>query len=419
MLICSLQAGPTQLTEDTGSSLTITFPHAKTLVLSDSPLESTAMESFELVNIDRRQFIASTASAVAAGYAVNGSSTAEAAATPTPSGADDAITALYKSLSDTQRREVCFGWDERARVVFGQSVTRDPSGVVLRQHISNTWLITPHKLGGDFYTDKQRMLVRDVLHTVFAAGWVDKIIKQAEDDVKKPWGDHQALAIFGQPDDDRLQCVITGFHLTTRATVDERSNVAFGGPIAHGHQPSGFYERVGHPGNIFWYQTVKANEIFRGLDKTQRDRALRKGPMPYYEFDGKIDRTTVTLKTPRYDRPREHDIRFQAESERPGLPIADMTSDQQAEVHDLIADLLKPYCDAYREQVKLCLAAQGGLKSCKLAFYQQHDLGDDRQWDNWRLEGPSLVWYFRGYPHVHIWIHVASDATVSLSSHFG
>ena len=91
------------------------------------------MQSFKSVNIDRRQFIASAASAVAVGYALNGSSTAEAAATPTPRGADDAITALYESLSDRQRREVCFEWDERARVVFGQPVTRDRSGVVLRQ----------------------------------------------------------------------------------------------------------------------------------------------------------------------------------------------------------------------------------------------------------------------------------------------
>lgn len=377
------------------------------------------MRPFKSINIGRRQFIAGAASAVAAGNVAHGLEMAQAAPTPTPKGADDAIRTLYESLSDMQRGEICFAWDERARAVFGQPITRDPKGVVLRQHVSNTWLITPHKLGSDFYTDNQRMLVRRVLHTVFAAGWARRVIQQAEDDVKKPWGDHQALAIFGRPGDDRLQCVITGFHLTTRATIDKRSNVAFGGPITHGHQPSGFYEQVGHPRNIFWYQTVKANEIFRDLDKTQRNEALIKGAMPYYEFDGKIDRAAVTRISSRQHPPREHDIRFRAESQRPGLPIADMTSDQQAGVHELIADLLKPYCGAYREQVQRCLAAQGGIKSCKLAFYRQNDLGDDRQWDNWRLEGPALVWYFRGYPHVHIWIHVASDPSTGVSSHFG
>ena len=33
-------------------------------------------------------------------------------------------------------------------------------------------------------------------------------------------------------------------------------------------------------------------------------------------------------------------------------------------------------------------------------------------WDNWRLEGPSFVWYFRGAPHVHVWVNVADDPSV-------
>lgn len=366
---------------------------------------------------DRRQFMARAA--VAAGCSASGLSALAEDAVPSPAGARAAISALYESLQDSQRREVCFRWDERARVVYGQPVRRDPAGVVLRRHVSNTWLITPQKLGSAFYTDTQRMLIRRVLHTIFAAGWVDRIIKQAEDDLKKPWGAHQALAIFGRPDEDRLQCVITGFHLTARATVDARSRVAFGGPIAHGHQPSGFHERVGHPDNVFWYQAVKANAVFRELNAAQRGKALIQGAMPYYEFDGKIDRATVTPKKSRRAPAREHDIRFRAEVARPGLSIGEMSPDQRAGVAELITELLKPYCEAYRQQVRRCLAAQDGLTSCKLAFYQTNDLGDDRQWDNWRLEGPSLVWYFRGYPHVHIWVHVAQDAASEVSSHFG
>ena len=50
------------------------------------------------------------------------------------------------------------------------------------------------------------------------------------------------------------------------------------------------------------------------------------------------------------------------------------------------------------------------------AFYRQGDLGDDSEWDNWRLEGPSFVWYFRGFPHVHIWVNVADDPSVKLNS---
>src|SRR5262245_20786775 len=44
--------------------------------------------------------------------------------------------------------------------------------------------------------------------------------------------------------------------------------------------------------------------------------------------------------------------------------------------------------------------------------YKEGDIGNDRVWDNWRLEGPNFVWYFRGEPHVHIWINVADSAAV-------
>jgi hypothetical protein len=53
-----------------------------------------------------------------------------------------------------------------------------------------------------------------------------------------------------------------------------------------------------------------------------------------------------------------------------------------------------------------------------LAFYKDGNLGDD-EWDNWRLEGPAFVWYFRGFPHVHIWINVADDSSVPLNAGMG
>jgi hypothetical protein len=52
----------------------------------------------------------------------------------------------------------------------------------------------------------------------------------------------------------------------------------------------------------------------------------------------------------------------------------------------------------------------------RLAFYADSTLGSDGEWDNWRLEGPSFVWYFRGKPHVHVWVHVADSPKVELNS---
>jgi hypothetical protein len=52
----------------------------------------------------------------------------------------------------------------------------------------------------------------------------------------------------------------------------------------------------------------------------------------------------------------------------------------------------------------------------KVRRSNNHDIGNDGVWDNWRLEGPSFVWNFRGKPHVHIWINVADDPKVELNA---
>jgi hypothetical protein len=56
--------------------------------------------------------------------------------------------------------------------------------------------------------------------------------------------------------------------------------------------------------------------------------------------------------------------------------------------------------------------AAGGLDLLRFAFYQQGDLGQDRIWDIWRIEGPSFVCHFRGAPHVHAYLHIAGPSQV-------
>ena len=41
-----------------------------------------------------------------------------------------------------------------------------------------------------------------------------------------------------------------------------------------------------------------------------------------------------------------------------------------------------------------------------MAFYQDGDLQSDKEWDIWRIEGPGMVWHFRGAPHVHAYINI-------------
>jgi hypothetical protein len=78
--------------------------------------------------------------------------------------------------------------------------------------------------------------------------------------------------------------------------------------------------------------------------------------------------------------------------------------------------LLEPFRTRDRDEVRGCLAKQGGLDRCRLAFYKQGDIGNDGVWDCWRLEGPAFVWYFRGTPHVHVWVNVADTPEIATNA---
>jgi hypothetical protein len=349
-----------------------------------------------MTTLTRRDFLGTLAATV---YGT----TVHAAAEPSP--ADAAVKALYDSLTDAQRRVMCFDWDRKG---YG--------GLPLRLHVTNNWAVSPMKIGA--LTGEQQSLVGEILKSVLAPGWPEKLAQQAKDDTGQAWTEDRKIALFGTPESGKCQCVISGFHLTFRAGGDNGS-AAFGGAICHGHQPSGFNEKPGHPGNIFWYQAQQAHKVYALLDGKQQQKALLVKGMPYYEFDGKIDRTPI-LPDSMFDRPMEPDVRLRGvQLDRPGLPIAEMTADQTEAMTKVLAALLEPYRQPYRDRVLKCLERQGGLGKCHLIFYKERTVGKEGEWDNWRVEGPAFVWYFRGFPHVHSWIHIADDPATAVTSHFG
>jgi hypothetical protein len=265
---------------------------------------------------------------------------------------------------------------------------------LLRTRISNNWQITNKHIASSFYTKDQQELVRAIFEGIYNPEWIPQIDKQLKDDTEgRPWGNEQAIAIFGKPGDDKFEFVMTGRHLTIRCDGNSTEHMAFGGPIFYGHAASGFNEKVGHPGNVFWPQAVEANKVFEVLDGKQRKQAL------------------ITR------RPNEAAVSFRgADGKFPGAPVSDFTADQKEQVENVLIKLLEPYRKADQDEVRACLKAQGGIEKCSLAFYQEGDIGDDGQWDNWRLEGPSFVWYFRGEPHVHVWVNIASDPSPKLNA---
>jgi hypothetical protein len=341
--------------------------------------------------VDRRSFL-KTVTAAAAAAATGGLSlwaVPKVEAAPTPkSAAETAVKALYDSLTEQQKKVVCFDWDHK-----------HPVRGLLRTHVSNNWHITEPKVDDDppFFTRKQRWLIHDIFKSLFSPEWYGKIVRQLKDDTNgRPWGAEQNIAIFGKPGTNQFEFVMTGRHMTIRADGNTESRMALGGPIFHGHQASqvmGLQEKVNHPGNIFWHQALMANKVYQLLDGKQQDKALQ----------------------PR--RPSEWTVPFRGKDGKfPGIPIAELSSDQKEAVNKVLLSLVEPYRPEDQDKIQACLKKHGGLEACSLAFYRDGDMGDDGEWDNWRIEGPSFVWYFRGEPHVHIWINVGEDPSIPLNS---
>ena len=345
--------------------------------------------------VSRRSFLGTTASTAAAAagiVAVSGqirpaaawAKLLEAAEPKVPTRSPESLVkVLYDSMDDLQRKILCFEWDHV-----------DEKRGLLRTRVSNNWNVTEFAInGGEFYKPQQRQLIREIYEGMLHPDWVKKVDKQLEDDAGG-WGEDQSIAIFGTPGTDKFELVMTGRHLTLRCDGNSAEHVAFGGPIFHGHAAGGFNEKPDHPGNIFWPQAQEANKLYAMLDGKQRDLALVKQGMPpesHVAFKGKAGA-------------------FQ------GVPVKDLAADQREQIQKVLSMLIEPYRQSDRDEAVACLKTQGGLDACHLAFYEQGDVGKDGVWDNWRLEGPSFVWSFRGSPHVHIWINVADDAGVKLNA---
>jgi hypothetical protein len=351
--------------------------------------------------LSRRRFLAAAASTVIVPslgaltpgrvWAVPGLPGAAEAAAPAAMGPESLVRILYESLSDTQKKEMCFAWDHV-----------DKTRGLLRTRIENNWRITKPYINTDFYTKDQQALIRSIFEGMTNPDWHKRFDQQLKDDVGG-YGNRQSIAIFGTPPDPRFdasktskfQFVLTSRHMTLRCDGNSAEHVAFGGPILYAHEgKGGLHEKPGHEGNVFWFQAQEASKLFTMLDGRHKQKALVIKGMPSEEL--------IAFRGPKGE--------FQ------GVPIEDLAKDQKAEMARILQLMLDPFRKSDQDEALTCLKTQGGLDKCHLAFYQEGDLGDDKVYDNWRIEGPSFVWYFRGKPHVHVWVNIADDPSVKLNS---
>ncbi len=290
------------------------------------------------------------------------------------------VKTLYDSLSAIQREAVCMAWEHPKRSM-----------------VQANWGIVKPTIGS-LYTPEQKEMIAGILRGLTTEEWYPKIQAQMQNDAGGL--DNYYAALFGSPhrdksagdnaggekDGGKFEFVLTGRHVTLRADGHSNQNAAFGGPIFYGHAVHET-EDANHAGNIYWQQSQKANAVFTALDGKQRGLAL-------------LDKA-----------PAESKINLQgAGGVFPGIAIGELSHDQKALVHATMRDLLSPYRPSDADEAMRDIGANGGLDKIHLSFYKQDDLGGDGVWDIWRLEGPALVWHFRGAPHVHTWVNIAKNA---------
>ncbi len=350
------------------TNLSIAFLKRSFIVLQQ-PQDHVELRANDLT---RRNFLKATSTQIAAaslaGPLLSGSLAAAAADKKTTS--ETLVGQLFKTLTAEQKKLMAFSFDHP-----------------LRSAVNNNWHITKAIIGNHFDKDQQS-LIRDIFNGLHSEEYAEKVMRQVEHDNRntnrKDGFAGCSVAMFGEPGTGKFEFVLAGRHVTRRCDGDSVEGTAFGGPIFYGHAAAGFNEKPDHPGNIYWYQAKRANELFQALDAKHRKQALRN--------DARPERKAKTVE-------------FAAkESDLDGVPVAEFSADQKSLARKVLADVLAPFRKQDVDECMKLVDAQFG--KLHFAYYQNMDIGNDGVWDVWQIEGPAMVWQFRGKPHVHTWVHL-------------
>jgi hypothetical protein len=275
------------------------------------------------------------------------------------------VTQLFRSLSPQQKASICFAFDHP-----------------LRSKVNNNWMI--NKSQKETLNADQIDLVREIFLSLHSPEYANKVLAQViHDSEGEGFDGGTSVALFGEPDSS-FEFVLTGRHCTRRCDGNTVKGAAFGGPIFYGHAAKGFREAADHPGNAYWYQAVRANEVFKMLDGKQREVAL------VDKVREEKETATVALSGKK--------------SELPGIPMGALSNDQRNMVRKVLAEVLAPF---RREDAEESLRLiEPHFDALHMAFCKSMDIGGDGIWDVWQIEGPNIIWLFRGAPHVHTWVHI-------------
>ncbi len=283
---------------------------------------------------------------------------------------------LYKSLSDQQRQRVCLRSDHPKR-----------------QFVSNWWYIHPdHRIPGTFNAEQQE-LIQDIFDSLHSEEYIDDVKKQVRIDQYGKVKNAPAVGFFGTPDADDFEFIYTGHHVTRRCNAHTDKGLGFGGaPIFYGHYPhptesmrENFHETKDHPRNPYWYQGQVFNQFVQGLDGRQQEMGLM-STRPRSEKPDAVVKKTVASR---------------------GLNCSELSADQK----ELFVKTMRNMMAMFREDdVNATIEAiekSGVVDRLHVSWYGgKYDVGSDKVWDTWQIEGPDMVWYFRGQPHIHCYFHL-------------
>ena len=181
---------------------------------------------------------------------------------------------------------------------------------------------------------EQQELCREVMRNLCSEDGYDRFMHQMDED----YGGFEQyhVAVFGEPGSDKpFEWVLTGRHVTLRADGNSVEGAAFGGPIFYGHASHNDTEDAQHTDNVWWFQGAQANVVFQSLDEQQRKRALiEKSPAD----------SSATIK-----------LKGEAIDQAPGIPVADLDSQQKVLVKKLLEDMVQPFRVVDAEEVRECL----------------------------------------------------------------
>lgn len=283
---------------------------------------------------------------------------------------------LYKSLNESQRQKICLPIDHPRR-----------------QYVSNWWYIHPENRIPNTFSPDQQALIKSIFDSLHGADYRDAINHQVLIDQYGESKNAPAAGFFGTPEDANFEFIFTGHHVTRRCNVHSDKGSGFGGaPIFYGHYPhpvdkmnDNFREAKDHPGNPYWYQGKVFNKFIQALSGKQQAEGL-------VSVEPRSEEPESVVKVP---------------SEARGLKCAELSLDQKKLLVETMRGMLAMFRTDDIDATIGAIEKNGVVDRLNISWFAgKYDIGSDQVWDTWQIEGPDMVWYFRGEPHIHCYFHL-------------